>query len=278
MGIFKSKKAKEIPRPVVKRGLLVGINYRGTPFQLYGCINDTDNLRQFLTYNRYFKQDELLFMTDDQTGDMYPTKTNMMKQFVELVNFANANPDKDVLLFFSYSGHGAYLQDQNSDESDKRDEVLCPVDCDQVGYIRDDDLKSQFVDKLPANVKLTVLIDACHSGTVLDLRYHYLKTKKPIINVKSSDTKCQICMVSGCLDNQTSADAWLPDSVTAKYESQGAMTGAFIYNYRDEINYTQLITNMRNWLRAKRFDQIPQLTSGRSIKLTDPFLLSSYDI
>ena len=36
--------------------------------------------------------------------------------------------------------------------------------------------------------------------------------------------------------------------------------------------------NMRKWLRSKRFNQVPQLTSGRSIRLKEPFLLSSYDV
>ena len=33
---------------IVKKALLVGINYTSTGSQLSGCINDTENLKQFL--------------------------------------------------------------------------------------------------------------------------------------------------------------------------------------------------------------------------------------
>jgi metacaspase-1 len=277
---FKTKKEIQSTREHVKKGLLIGINYIGTSFELGGCIDDATNLKQFLVYNRYFEANDLVTMSDKAVGNLYPTKANILKQLNELVNFASAdeNKDKDVYLFLSYSGHGAYLQDKNGDEDDNNDEVLCPVDCDKVGYIVDDNLKADFIDKLPSNVKLTILVDACHSGTVMDLRYQYLKKKKTIVNGKVTDSKCTVCMISGCTDSQTSSDAWLPNVISSKYEAQGAMTASFLYNFKDGINYTQLITNMRNWLKNKRFTQIPQLTSGRSINLNDPFLLSSYDI
>ena len=274
MGLLKTKKRNN--REIVKRALMIGINYIGTSLQLSGCINDVENLKQFMEYNKYFNQDEMLAMTDYHQGtEYYPTKANIINQLNKLVDFANENKDNDVRLFVSYSGHGSAVPDTSGDELDQMDEVLCPVDYNRSGYIVDDYIYSNFVIKMPSNVKLVMLIDACHSGSMCDLRYRYLTSRK--INKKISETMCQVVMVSGCMDNQSSADAYLPDKTTAKNEFQGAMTASFIYNYKDEISYNNLIRGMRKWLRDKNYLQVPQLSSGRAINLKTRFLLGTFD-
>ena len=147
---------------------MIGINYTGTSHELGGCINDSENLKIMLMSKGYFKEEDIIMMNDNQEGKLYPTKENIMNQFRELVKFADDNADKQINIFLSYSGHGYYLPDDNGDEDDGRDEVLCPIDCDDNGYIRDDTIKSIFVDRLGPNVNLVSMIDACHSGTIID--------------------------------------------------------------------------------------------------------------
>lgn len=262
---------------VVRKGLLIGINYTGSDYELNGCINDSHNLKIFLLNNSYFVEDELIMMNDNCEDHLYPTKDHIMKQLHELVHFANDNPNKLVYLFLSYSGHGYYLQDKNGDEEDGQDEVLCPVDCDDGNYIVDDELMEKFVSKLPKNVKLMTLIDACHSGSVLDLRYNYDTNLICTENNKEHDTKCDVIMISGCRDNQTSSDAYLKNNSTGMYEYQGAMSSAFINKFRDEISYTELVTQMRDYLKKNNFEQVPQLSAGKRINLEDPILLSAFD-
>jgi hypothetical protein len=50
---------------VIKRALLMGLNYKGTNNSLNGCINDTENISNFLVNNDYFHKDEIIFMSDD---------------------------------------------------------------------------------------------------------------------------------------------------------------------------------------------------------------------
>lgn len=272
--------SKEInPTTIAKKGLLVGINYTGTNNALNGCINDTQNLEHFLVKNNYFTSDELIFMNDFKTDNLYPSKVNMMGQIDQLVAFANANTDKKVYLFFAYSGHGYHINDTNGDEADGQDEVLCPIDCDQNGFIVDDELRSCFIDKLGSNVTLVVLTDACHSGTVLDLKYTYNCDKKNTYTVqgKVADTKCNVILISGCRDNQTSADAYIADAETKINEYQGAMTAAFLLNYVDEISTKKLVKNMRDWLSANRYRQVPQVSSGKFIDISLPFMLSVFN-
>jgi len=38
---------------MVKRALIIGINYTGTPSQLHGCVNDAENMHAFLQGQGY---------------------------------------------------------------------------------------------------------------------------------------------------------------------------------------------------------------------------------
>lgn len=263
---------------IVKKGLLIGINYTNTINELNGCINDTENLRTFLTTKQYFTNDELTYMNDKQPGTLYPSKSNIQYQIKELVTFANTNVNNDVYLFLSYSGHGSTLVDTSGDEVDGQDEVLCPIDCTENGYIVDDDLKRDLIDQLSSNVTLFVLIDACHSGTVLDLKYNYTCDIKNAYSVYGiiPDSKCKVVMISGCRDDQTSADAYISDHNTHKKKYQGVMTASFIDCYNENISTKTLINDMIVWLKKNQMTQVPQLSSGQLINIEDDVLLSKY--
>ena len=51
------------------------------------------------------------------------------------------------------------------------DETLVPLDYQQAGMIRDDDLFDLIIKPMPDGVHLVCLMDCCHSGSVLDLPY-----------------------------------------------------------------------------------------------------------
>jgi metacaspase-1 len=57
------------------------------------------------------------------------------------------------------------------------EQTLIPVDFQRSGQILDDELYAHFVKKMPAGVNVTVLMDCCHSGTVLDLPYEINATQ-----------------------------------------------------------------------------------------------------
>lgn len=268
------------PAPdVVKKGLLIGINYTGTRNKLNGCINDQDNLSKFLAQENYLKKEDMLLMNDFCKGAMYPTKANILKQFDALVAFANANTDKEVHLFFSYSGHGYYTRDTKGDELDGKDELLCPIDCTSGRFISDDGIRNRLVNKLGQHVKIFFLMDCCHSGTIVDLKYNYYTKNgdQGTINNRIPEQKCDVVMISGCKDNQTSADTYIKDEQEGRFEYQGAMTAAFLNNYTDGISYRDLIVKMRAWLSSKRYSQVPQLATGKAVDIDTPFLLSVYN-
>lgn len=262
----------------IRRALLIGINYKGTNCELNGCINDSTNLSKFLIKENLFKSDEITIMTDDKKStDLYPTKKNIWNQLRSLIQLANENPTNPVHLFWAYSGHGASIPDRNHDETDNFDEAICPIDYKKSGFIVDDEIYAKFISQLPANVKIVALSDACHSGTIFDLRYNYKCNSKKscLTNNESADSQAQCVLISGCRDKQTSADAELPKNADQN-GYQGAMTASFLASYKHMIPYSELITSMRSWISQKKFSQSIQLSSGQPIDVDNAFLLSTF--
>ncbi len=65
------------------------------------------------------------------------------------------------LFFLSYSGHGGQVPDVTGEEDDKKDETWCLYD----GQLIDDELYFE-LSRFGAGVRIVVLSDSCHSGTV----------------------------------------------------------------------------------------------------------------
>ena len=65
------------------------------------------------------------------------------------------------LFFLTYSGHGGQVPDTNHDEPDKKDETICLYD----GQLIDDELYLE-LSRFAAGVRILMLSDSCHSGTV----------------------------------------------------------------------------------------------------------------
>jgi len=137
---------------------------------LRGCINDVNNIKKFIIENYGFKESDMKILTDDQLDpELIPTRENIIKAIKWLVH----DPQMNDSYFFHYSGHGGQVKDEAGDEEDGFDETIMPVDFTTKGQIVDDELHSLMVAQLPAGVRLTVIFDCCHSGSVLDLPYIY---------------------------------------------------------------------------------------------------------
>lgn len=98
-----------------------------------------------------------------------PTRKNIEDAFRRITEYSNAGD----VVFVHYSGHGGRVRDLNGDEDDGYDETLIPVDFRSAGQIVDDDILIMLVKPMKAGVNVTVLMDCCHSGTVLDLPYRF---------------------------------------------------------------------------------------------------------
>jgi hypothetical protein len=257
--------------------LQIGINYYDTQYQLGGCINDVENLHEFLTENFDCSKTQFRHLRDDsKDASVYPNHQNIMEAFKWLTEGATSKSK----LFIHYSGHGAYTRDaRKGDETDGQDETICPARGPQ---IIDDILRKCLVDPLPKDCHLWALFDCCHSGTVLDLKYNYqvklnprTKDWKILSNNKARQSRAKAVLISGCMDRQTSADAWEPDNKTNKGEYQGAMTYSFIKTVKNLIKqksplkYRKIMKQMCSFLKARGYEQIPQISSGHWMDLEE---------
>jgi len=130
------------------------------------------NIRGFVTSTYHFPEDaeHMLVLTDDQKDpSKIPTKANMIAAMQWLIQGAQSGDS----LFFHYSGHGGCQKDQNGDEVDGQDETLVPCDYETAGQLSDDEIHQTLVATLPVGVRLTAVMDCCHSGSVFDLPYTY---------------------------------------------------------------------------------------------------------
>ncbi|WP_153799397.1 caspase family protein [Foetidibacter luteolus] len=136
-----------------KYALCIGINnYPGTGSDLSGCVNDANDWGDILA-QRGFTVQKIL--------DKSAKRQSMLTAIQAVIDKAHKG-DSVVL---QYSGHGSYVPDEDGDEPDGTDECLCPYDINTKGPITDDELFDIFSSK-EKGVKLVMISDSCHSGTV----------------------------------------------------------------------------------------------------------------
>jgi hypothetical protein len=155
------------------------------------------------------------------------------------------------------------------------DDCICPADLEN-GMILDDHLFELLCKPLPSGVRLTCVMDCCHSGTGMDLKYLF-KDERGLIAVPTKRelkfgpagsrsigtvaTQGDVLLFSGCKDEQTSADA------TINSNPSGAMTFAFLSALRQnpKPSLADFIFSQRSFMKDNKYSQIPQLSMGRDL-------------
>jgi metacaspase-1 len=275
---------------LAKRALLIGINhYQIDGADLRGCVNDVADLSAALVEFYGFSKKDITVLTDGAA-----TKKAMEAGIKALVR----DSKKGDIAVLHYSGHGSNVPDDNDDEADGRDEILCPTDLDWKDPLRDDWLRSTF-DGLRDGVSFTAIMDCCHSGTNTreflppdaPVKQRYLPSpwglvaaesgrslprtvlselrKSPPAARKGKDivnADLPELLITGCRDTQTSADAF----INGRYN--GALTYGLVNAIRKakgKLTYQELHDRASDVLKQKKFDQVPQL-EGRKARFGQP--------
>jgi len=254
------------PQPTgQKKALLIGCNYPGSSAELSGCINDVSRMNQMLTSLYGFQPGSIRILTDDgRSRDGMPTRSNITQGMQWLVQGAQPGD----VLFFHFSGHGGQEEDPTYTEEDGYDETLCPTDFQIAGQIVDTEVLDALCMPLPSGVKLTAVLDCCHSGTGLDLPFTWMGGRW---QEETNPCFCaaDVQLISGCEDVQTSADA------SDRYgQPAGALTSALCDTLeRSPVQpYPQLLQGVYQHLQANGHSQRPQLTSSQAFDInTKPF-------
>ncbi|KAJ1402232.1 Caspase-like domain superfamily [Sesbania bispinosa] len=242
-----------LPSRYNKRAVLCGVSYSKKKFKLKGAINDINNMRELLIKNFKFPNECIRVLTEqEKNANLIPTKHNILESLRWLVKDCQAG---DSLVFY-FSGHGLQQPDFKEDEIDGFDETLCPVDFMKEGMIIDNDINSTIVWPLKKGVTLHAIVDACHSGTILDLLYvlnmkgngiwedNKPPSKEPMR--KHTSGGLAICL-SACEDSQTATDS----AVFGGKGMNGVLTYLFTKTIREcpEITYGHLLQKMHEEIK-----------------------------
>jgi len=275
---------------MAKRALLIGINrYRIDGADLRGCVNDVKDLSAALVEFYGFSKKDISVLTDGAA-----TKKAMEAGIKALVRDSK---EGDVAVLH-YSGHGSNVPDDNDDEADGRDEILCPTDLDWKDPLRDDWLRST-LDGLRDGVSFTAIMDCCHSGTNTreflppdaPVKQRYLPSPWGLVAAESGrslprtvlselrksapaarkardivNADLPELLITGCRDTQTSADAF----INGRYN--GALTYGLVNAIRTakgKLTYQELHDRTMAALKQNKFDQVPQL-EGRKARFGRP--------
>lgn len=137
--------------------LNIGLNrvdpavYEGWDGTLFACENDAHDMQSLATALGY-KTSILL------------TPAATRSAVLDAIKSAANQLERDDIFFLTYSGHGGQVPDTNGDEPDHKDETWVLYD----GEVVDDQLHELYT-QFKAGVRIVVMSDSCHSGTVVRL-------------------------------------------------------------------------------------------------------------
>lgn len=272
----------------MKKAFLVGINkYSQSP--LRGCVNDVISIFQILTTKFGFVPENIKVLTDHEA-----TRSNIINGLKWLTTGVSSGDS--IVFHYSGHGSQVMVDDWTSTtETDGRDEIICPVNMDWNTPLRDHEIGAYFK-RVPKDCTTLVIIDSCHSGTGLRNGLNPLEERTendfinrfispPLSNILTNPSiivkddlsfdfqpndkrafksnflvhtveQGDAILISGCQDNQTSADAW----IDRKY--RGAMTYTLSHVLAQSgynVSYKNLVSSMNKLLDRYRFTQNPQL-------------------
>jgi hypothetical protein len=266
-----------------KKALIVGINkYPDPQNELHGCINDINDVAEYLVKVKQFDMADVRLLADDRA-----TKAGILERLNWLVSGAKAGD----MLFYHYSGHGAQMATRSkTGEVDGLDEVICPYDFDWTDKtaLRDKEYAKIF-SAIPTGVQFIWVSDSCHSADLsrgmakpgvfkyrtmippVDIawRNRSIAGKPVSLNPIAKTAKMKnLALISGCKSEQESADAVFDNRAN----------GAFTYHLLKTLkgntgktdSITTLIKRVNQALRKANYEQEPQ-SEGNAALLAKPF-------
>lgn len=266
-------KKQEQVYPVVshydKKALLIGINKYESGGNLKGCVNDITTMYNILKDKYGFNPNAIYILQDYKA-----TRANIIKGLIWLAS--GSRPDDELVLH--YSGHGSRVPDYSGDEIDGYDEILCPTDMDW-RFPLTDDVLSEIINTIHKEAYFTFLCDSCYSDTMMrgGLTHVASKYREIVIDNEVPDYVIVndklhklgeniVCdkhlLLSGCMDNQTSADAYIDGMY------QGAFTWALssILKNKPKMKVNKIYKKIVSILSHNNFSQIPMINgSNQSI-------------
>ncbi|GEM_PF-1525684 len=245
---------------------------------LPGPRNDVEKMRELLVNRFGFKPQNIRVLLDAEKPDIEDAIRNWLRRRLHVGDVA----------LIHFSGHGTRIPDQNGDEPDRKDEALVcnnfhPAVTKLEHLILDDELAQWLRDLQRRGAHVTMIVDACHSGTVyraIACVSRYVEPSTSLVQElggwqeegeerflfrgATADDNAPVWMISAARDDQTAVSARFP-----KVGWMGALTYHLV-NYlagSEQLpTYAQLIDHLRRTVQV-RFWQEPQ-ASGPNLLAT----------
>lgn len=276
----------------------VCINYNGYhDLELRGCGNDGIAVLETCIEPKIKeeiltpKNTEFIFLTDDpEYSEIVSTRYKEVEGWKDVTT--TAKPTHDVIqgylrslasrddvrrIFFQFSGHGTSFPTWYAINLQK--EMICPLDVNEKGCIEDKWLRENFIDpmaKKSGHLGSTLLIDACYSGSSFNIphRIYYEGKELRFLHDPYDFMKnpMNVVKLSGCMDTQTSADAYIWEAK----ERRGAMTNAFVKTYEEMKGICPsspftFLYSVHTKLKNEKYSQTPVLSSGFFLENEEKF-------
>jgi hypothetical protein len=155
-----------------KRSLLIGCNYHGTEgAELKASHDDVRSMKDYIVNVHGFSEtDDMMTILLDDKEHKSPTFTNIVEAFKSLSE--QSQPGDSV--FVQFSGHGGRILDSPINNNvESYDEIIAPSDYNRSGIIRDTLIYKTLLAPMRYGVHVTVIIDCCDTGMMLDLPYSW---------------------------------------------------------------------------------------------------------
>lgn len=111
------------------------------------------------------------------------------EKILDSLTWLQKNVDANDIVFFYYHGHGGMIPDNNKDEKDGMDEIICPYDIKKnengefINYITDDQL-DEYLDNINAK-GMFLVFESCQSGGLIDSDNVKIQKLKKLTYIRS---------------------------------------------------------------------------------------------
>jgi hypothetical protein len=164
--------AQDVNRGPIGLGLCIGLNsvdpskYRGWSGLLTGCVPDVDDMSTLLRGRGFLVR--TLWDQPEANRRGKPLDVGKKETVRLWIERAATGLKAGDIFVISYSGHGSYVTDTNGDEPDRQDETWCLYDGEVV-----DDVRADLWSRFAPGVRIVVVSDSCHSGTMAKVAGEY---------------------------------------------------------------------------------------------------------
>lgn len=248
-----------VTAPARSVAYLFGLNYSSESFPLQGCINDVRMMGSLL--RSQYGIPAVVFTDDVSKADT--SRAGILRRLNELA--VRSTVESLDLAIIHFSGHGTQVRDTNGEELDGADECIVPNDVVISGLIRDDELHATLM-RFNRSTRILIIMDCCHSGTMLDLKYSWEGPTSIRTQNATSLLFGPVISISGCMDPQTSADAY---NLAGTLQWTGAMTTCLVQALTQDPSLVKdsfkLVEALRARLRLRGFPQVPMLCSSHNL-------------